>query len=73
MTRPAEIPVGAGVFDRWWPHRLGIVTRQSKTRTHVAWSDGEVWRYDAAHRQFLEALGRSAERGLSNKRRAKRT
>lgn len=53
----ATFPPGTHVFDRWWPYRLGKVVKALKTRTHVRWSDGEVWRYDKAHRQFLEIQG----------------
>lgn len=49
-----ELQPNAKVFDRWWPDRLGIVEKRLKTRLHVRWSDGELWRYDVAHAQFLE-------------------
>jgi hypothetical protein len=42
------------VFDRWWPYRYGVVIKVLKTRLHVQWSDGEIWKYDQAHTQFLE-------------------
>jgi hypothetical protein len=41
------------VVDRWWPYRVGMIVRRLKTRLHVRWSNGEIWRYDAAHTQFL--------------------
>lgn len=41
------------VYDRWWPHRLGKVVKRTKTTTYVRWSDGEVWKYDRDHLQFL--------------------
>ena len=50
------------VIDRWWPHRVGTVIRRLKTRLHVRWSDGEIWRYDAAHTQFLQPLYRPEKR-----------
>jgi hypothetical protein len=46
--------LSGAVVDRWWPHRVGEVVRRLKTRLHVRWLDGEVWRYDAAHARFLE-------------------
>jgi hypothetical protein len=42
------------VYDRWWPYRLGRVTKRTKTRVTVEWLDGETWTYDKAHLQFLE-------------------
>lgn len=46
---------GTKVFDSWWPWRLGVVTKQMKTRIKVCWSDGEQWTYDQAHLRFLRA------------------
>jgi len=48
--------VGTAVFDRWWTWRIGVVTKQKKTRTRVLWSDGETRDYDSAHRRFLAPL-----------------
>lgn len=48
--------VGDIVRDRWWPWRIGVVSKRSKTRTHVTWLDGEVWNYDRPHARFLVAL-----------------
>ncbi len=50
MTTP---PMGPNVYDRWWPWRVGVVVKRTKTTTHVCWEDGEVWTYDREHRQFL--------------------
>lgn len=47
--------VGAHVYDRWWPWRVGIVRAVLKTRVKVDYGT-EVWTYDRAHMQFLEAL-----------------
>lgn len=47
MTRPVA------VFDRWWPYRLGVVVKRSKSSCWVRWTDGETWRYDRAHVKFL--------------------
>jgi hypothetical protein len=58
------------VVDRWWPHRVGTIIRRLKTRLHVQWSDGEVWRYDAAHARFLAA---ASHRTRPTKRPTKRT
>lgn len=46
----------AVVYDRWWPYRRGVVIKRLKTRLHVQWSDGEVWKYDRPHMQFLEKV-----------------
>jgi hypothetical protein len=54
--------LSAPVVDRWWPHRPGVVVRRLKTRLHVQWSDGEIWRYDAAHARFLRPLYGEARR-----------
>lgn len=43
------------VFDAWWPWRFGRIIRKRKTALWVRWVDGEVWRYDRAHMQFLRA------------------
>lgn len=48
--------VGDIVYDRWWPWRIGFVSKALKTRTHVTWSDGEVWNYDRPHARFLELV-----------------
>jgi hypothetical protein len=53
--------------DRWWPDRVGTVVRRLKTRLHVQWPDGEIWRYDAAHARFLTAA--SPHKARSTKRR----
>lgn len=55
-----DFPVGATVFDSWWPWRVGRVVRQMKTRVRVCWSNGEEWTYDQAHLQFLRCLRRAA-------------
>jgi hypothetical protein len=57
------------VVDRWWPHRVGTIVRRLKTRLHVQWSDGEVWRYDAAHARFLAPAPRPTKRPTLRKRR----
>jgi hypothetical protein len=57
------------VVDRWWPDRVGTVVRRLKTRLHVQWSDGEIWRYDAAHARFLTAAPPSKSRSTKRKRR----
>jgi hypothetical protein len=59
------------VVDRWWPHRVGTIIRRLKTRLHVQWSDGEVWRYDAAHARFLAPV--ASPRTRPTKRPTKRT
>lgn len=41
------------VYDRWWPWRLGRLLKRTKASAVVQWLDGEVWRYDRAHLQFL--------------------
>ena len=46
--------LSGAVFDRWWPHRVGTVIRRLKTKLDGRWSDGEIWRYDASHTQFLQ-------------------
>lgn len=48
---------GQHVYDRWWPWRLGVIVKCGKASVCVRWSDGDVWRYDSAHLQFLEAAG----------------
>lgn len=54
--------LSGAVIDRWWPHRVGTVIKRLKTRLHVRWSDGEIWRYDAAHTQFLQPYAPKAAR-----------
>jgi hypothetical protein len=46
------------VYDRWWPDRLGVIVKRLKTRLDVLWSDGDTWRYDQPHMQFLEKAAR---------------
>ena len=53
MTAPLGGKRRERVYDRWWPHRLGTVTRRTKTTATVRWDDGESWTYDRAHQQFL--------------------
>jgi hypothetical protein len=54
MPKPADdFKKGDRVHDVWWPFRVGKVTRVLKTRVHVEWPDGEVWKYDLAHTKFL--------------------
>lgn len=56
LTDPPVFKRGARVRDRWWPWRGGIVARRVRQFLHVRWTDtGEVWIYDRAHQQFLEA------------------
>ena len=55
MTVAALRPdLDGAVIDRWWPQRTGYIAKRFKTCLHVRWSDGEIWRYDVAHTQFLE-------------------
>ena len=44
------------IYDSWWPWRIGRIIKRTKTHTHVRWLDGEVWRYDKAHTQFLRRI-----------------
>lgn len=50
--------VGMKVRDRWWPWRLGIVRKVTKTTVRVQWVSGTpgVWTdtFDLAHQKFLE-------------------
>lgn len=48
--------VGTKVFDSWWPDRLGMIARKLKTRVWILWVDGETWKYDQVHLQFLRKL-----------------
>lgn len=48
-----NLVIGQITYDRWWPWRFGRVIKQTKTRIHVRWFDGEVWKYDRQHQQFL--------------------
>lgn len=48
------LQVGTYVFDRWWPWRLGHLSRRTKSTATVEWDDGTAWTYDRAHLQFLE-------------------
>lgn len=53
LVPPVGVLVAEVVYDRWWPWRLGVVAKRTKTIVRVRWSDGETWKYDRAHRQFL--------------------
>lgn len=44
------------VVDRWWRWRNGFVVKRSKSSVWVRWEDGQTWRYDRAHQQFLEKI-----------------
>ena len=68
MTRLRSDLTGA-VVDRWWPHRVGTIVRRLKTRLHVQWSDGEIWRYDIAHAKFLSPAAPAKVRSARRKRR----
>ena len=68
MTRLRSDLTGA-VVDRWWPHRVGTIVRRLKTRLHVQWSDGEIWRYDTAHARFLSPAAPAKARSARRKRR----
>ncbi len=54
MTRKV-FQVGDAVYDRWWPWLTGCVVKVNKTSLYVQ-GNGQVWRYDRAHQQFLEPL-----------------
>lgn len=53
LRDPRRFRPGRRVYDRWWPWRLGSVTRVLRTRVHVRWSDGEECSYDREHLPFL--------------------
>lgn len=46
---------GDKVYDRWWPWRVGTITRMTKTRCTVKF-EFETWVYDKAHMRFLEKV-----------------
>ena len=46
--------VGMLVYDRWWPWKVGRVTKVTKSTTHVLWiSGGDKVIYDRPHQKFL--------------------
>ncbi len=51
-----QVKIGLQVFDRWWPWRIGVIVKKSRTRVWVQFSPSEVTRFDFAHLQFLEPL-----------------
>ena len=53
VQKAPPLKAGDCVYDVSKPWRGGRVVRVLKTRVHVEWSDGELWRYDRAHTRFL--------------------
>lgn len=35
---------------------MGVITKRYETSAYVKWFDGEVWRYDRNHLQFIENI-----------------
>lgn len=58
-TKAQRFTLRARVRDQWWPWRCGAVTHAMRGgRVHVQWDDGETWKYDRDHVQFLERVPR---------------
>ena len=51
-----RLPATDKVVDRWWPWRVGVIIKRGKSSCAVQWMDGEIWRYDRSHIQFLRAV-----------------
>jgi hypothetical protein len=62
MTFPSDLDPRTLVHDSWWPWRVGTVIKRGKATAAVQWSDGEVWRYDRDHLQFLVAHSERSNR-----------
>jgi hypothetical protein len=54
-----DMTEGLRVYDRWWPYRVGTVTKVTKSSVWVGWrTTPRPQRYDKHHVQFLEPMER---------------